>query len=940
VKKPVESLERRTYFSPLAFSAPTRFATGEHPSGVVAADLSGNGRIDLVTSNFSDNTISVLMGNGNGTFQPALSYLVGTSPQALAVGDLNGDGIPDIVTANEGSNTISVLMGNGDGTFAPQVTYEVGVRPEAIAAADLQGDGHTDIVTANQGSNTVSVLLNNGDGSFAPAVDYFTGSGPDGLAVGDLNGDGKPDIVTVNPINSNLHVLLNNGDATFGHLETYLTGLAPRAVTIADINSDGRPDIITANLHDTNISVLKANGDGTFQTQENFATGSFPFAVTVADVNGDGRPDIITANNFDSGVSVLLHNTMGSFSQDKSIRSGTGPVALVAADVNGDGKPDLIAADFNTNTVSVDFNQTIFVPLIPTTTTLTPGQNPVQLKNKLTLTAQISPSSIGARNPVGVVQFFDGGKVIGIGTLSPTGVAKITTKLLTVGTHVISAHYGGDGTYHDSLSTQTMEVVVTADQAVPLLSPTVSSVKLPTSYVAGDHGVVNVSITDTGAGVARGVVGVQLFASLSSTFDSSAFQIAGAGNSQVGIQVAGGTSKNVGIGFKVPANLSPGTYTYFAVVSPVSGLTSQQVDSTPAVGITTSQSVLEFGKVGAHRGYKLTRTLANGTAVTLTLSGAGTGVLTESPDGGISLALNGTAGGSNLSIISSGVTLDGLTAPGPMGNVTAPTTTVDGAFTLSLGVRKLTIAGATNCAIAVNGGAANRMSLGTLSGVNLFSAAPILSLALNSFSNTPTDSILTAWIGTLTCAGDFGAALLLNGGNGRKQLGLATASIGGSVSTALWSIQKNVGTVQVGNIGTGWSGSIHGSLASLTDTGDFAGELAAHDIGDLHISGSLTNAKVFTGADFGADARLGNNDDFFGSGVLSSLIINGSVTNSFVAAGYSVTTASLLPRSAIGSISVSGSVDAGSLFEAVSLPSSALINGLDVSTVNNPNFVR
>ncbi len=943
----IESLERRTYFSPLVLSQPVPFATGSNPSALVTADLTGNGVTDVVTSDFGSANIAVLRGNGNGngTFQPPVFYPVGSSPEALAVGDFNGDGIPDLVTANEGSNTISVLLGRGDGTFLPQVTYAVGVRPQSIAVADFAGNGRLDIVTANEGSNTVSVLMNNGDGTFGPQTTYFTGDEPDGVAVGDFNGDSRPDIVTVNPLNNNIHILLNSGDGGFGKIETYVSGLAARAVTVADINSDGRPDIITSNIGSTNISVFDGVGDGTFADQQNFSTGAFPFAVAVADLNGDGRPDIITANNFDNNIGVLIHQPVGTFGTSRPFRAGTGPVAVAAADVNGDGKADVLVADFNTSTVSVLTNQTVFVPLIPTAITLTPGQNPVQVKNRLKLSVQVTPAAAGAKKPVGVVQFFDGDRVIGIGTLSATGVATIYTRSLVLGSHTITAHYQGDGIYAASLSAAVTETVVSADQTSPLVLPSISSVRLPSSYVAGDRGIVNLSINDIGDGVARGTVQVQLYASLSSTFDSTAFSIPVNGNANASFALAGGASKVVPVGFTVPANLQAGNYTFFAALAPVSGLALAQVITVPAAGVTASNSVLQFGAVGTHRGYRLTRTLSGGNSVTLSLTGPGTGTLTENSDGGISLAVSGTTYGSNLSVVSAGVTLDALSDPSPIGSILAPTATATGHVSLSVGARRVTLGGASGANILLAGGPANTLSLGGVSATTLYSAAPIQSLTVASYSDTPSDSITTAWIGSLKSAGDFGASLTLNGGAGGRYIGLKSASIGGALLNSTWSIQANVASVKVAGVDAGFSGSIHGNLSSFIDSGDFAGNLAARNITTLRIGGNLSGADVFAGANFGADARLGNNNDVFASGILSSIVISGSVSNSFVAAGLLpiddnplLAGATLLRRSAIAGISIGQGIDSSSRFVSAGLPSKVRVGGAVIATAGDANF--
>jgi hypothetical protein len=945
----IESLERRSYLTTtVVYSAPTQFAAGSNPSDLVTADLTNNGQTDVITSDYTSASIAVLMGNGNGTFNAPAFYPVGNSPIALAAGDINGDGIPDIVTANNADNTVSVLMGNGDGTFATQVTYPVGVGPEAVALADLAGNGLLDIVTANEGSNNVSVLMNNGDGTFQPAVSYAAGNDLDGLAVADLNGDSRPDIVTADPTDNDVHVLLNKGDGTFATQVIYDVGQSPRAVAIADVNNDGRPDIITANRYDNTISVLNGNGDGTFQPQQTYAVSQQPFSVAVADVSGDGRPDIITANNYADTVSLIRRGAEGGFLDNQpfktglTLKTGVSPTAMAVVDVNGDGRNDIITSDFNTNSISVLLNQTVYVPLIPTATTLTVNQNPVEVKNRLGLSVQITPTATGAHPPQGVVQFFDGDEVLGLARPNSAGVATFDISKLIAGLHGITAHYGGDSLYAGSTSNKVTEAVVTSPEVSPLVSPGISSVQLPTAYVSGERGVVNVSINDIGDGPAKGVVSVQLYASLSGTFDDTAFPITATGRSSFAINLAGGRSQIVGLNFIVPDNLEAANYTYFAALAPVSGVTSAQVVTTPAAGSTPSNSVLEFGKVGHQSGLQLTRTLASGAVVKLVLSGAGTGTLTEDPSGGIGLTITGTTPGSNLSIISSGVMVDSLSVTSFIGNIVAPTSTIDGAVNLA-GVSHLTLAGASSGSITITGGNHNYLSLGVASGLSLYSAAAINSLSVTTWSATPSDSVTTAWIGTVKSTGDFGANLIINGANGK--LGVKSITIGGSLLNSYWSIQRNLGAVKVGGVASGWSGSIHGSISSFIDTGDFAGELAAKDIGALLINGNLTNGDILAGDNFGADGRLGNNDDVFSSGILSSIMIGGSVTDSLVAAGFvpsgddlQTTGAMLIKNSAIQSITVGGLIDSTSQFLSVSLPAKAKIDGNLVATAGDANF--
>jgi len=335
--------------------------------------------------------VGALLGNGDGTFQPVVTFDSGGGfPSSVALADVNRDGKLDLIVANECSpgdceySWVSILLGNGDGTFQPPVNYRSGgyqesdddVAQSSVVVGDVNGDGKLDLVVENQCAfntsdycvnGTVGVLLGNGDGGFHPAVVYDSGGDwPYSIALGDLNGDGRLDIAVANcgPIDSNgcgsgmVGVLMNNGDGTFQPAVLYPSGgAAATGIFAADVNGDGKPDLLVANycggisIYDCEVNgtvgVLLGNGDGTFQPAASYSSGGYyPVALTSADINGDGKFDIIVANSGSADVGILLGNGDGTFQPavTNTVR-GYIPQAVVAADVNGDGRPDLEVAD-------------------------------------------------------------------------------------------------------------------------------------------------------------------------------------------------------------------------------------------------------------------------------------------------------------------------------------------------------------------------------------------------------------------------------------------------------------------------------------------------------------------------------------------------------------------------------------------------------------------
>ena len=364
----LEALEGRTLLS-VNFNPAVNFAAGGDVRSVAVGDFNGDGKPDLATANSDSLNVSVLLGTGSGSFNPAVLYPVGevgSGPWSVAVGDFNGDSRQDLVTADADSSnnsvSVSVLLGNGDGTFQNAVNFTVGHGPHSVAVGDFNGDGLEDLATANSGSSNGSVLLGSGTGSFNPALNFATGLFPSSVAVGDFNHDNRLDLALGYFSGSNVSVMLGNGDGTFQAAVNFPTGSEPSSVAVGDFNGDGKPDLATANVGNANVSVLLGNGDGTFQGPINFATGTKPSSVAVGDFDGDGRQDLVVANANDSNVSVLLGTGTGSFNPAINFAAGGGPSSVAVADFDGDGRPDLAVANANESNISVLLNASNSAP--------------------------------------------------------------------------------------------------------------------------------------------------------------------------------------------------------------------------------------------------------------------------------------------------------------------------------------------------------------------------------------------------------------------------------------------------------------------------------------------------------------------------------------------------------------------------------------------------
>lgn len=516
---------------------------------IAVADVNRDGIPDLIVADCGvtadycgteEGAIGVLLGNGDGTFQAAVDYkTVAYGASSVAVADLNGDGFPDIVVMDLNGATnpdgfLSVLLGNGDGTFQPAVTYDSGgFAPISLAIADVNEDGTPDLLLLEACNNTqcssgvVKILRGNGDGTFQAPVGYNVMNAAGGvgtLAVADVNGDGIPDLVvstcSVSNCAGTVTVLAGNGDGTFKSGVNYATGAFDNGnVAVADINGDGIPDLVVSDFcsdrscNNGAVSILLGKGKGVFETAVTYPSGGFQSGqIVVADVNSDGIPDLIVMDcgNGSRGnkvcytthgyAGVLVGNGDGTFQPVVDFATGGDiPSGVAVADLNGDGKPDIVASNclttrggscgssslglagvlINTNTVERKAS----------VTALTSSRNPSIAGQRVTFTAAVS-SSTGT--PQGTVSFFYGPTNLGDSPLDASGNAAFRISTLPAGVDSMTAVYSGDVILAPSTSSALEQKIEQASSTTTLTSsPNPSKLGQTVTFeatVAGQYG--------------------------------------------------------------------------------------------------------------------------------------------------------------------------------------------------------------------------------------------------------------------------------------------------------------------------------------------------------------------------------------------------------------------------------------------------------------------
>ena len=567
----------------LTFLAPVDYGTagyaGEPFSAVAAGDFANNGIRDLAVAGYS--SVSVLTGNGDGTFQQAHTYGTGgTNTASVAVGDLTGDGKLDIVTANDGygydgayhyfpavPGSVSVLMGNGDGTFqaplditlpdvVPPGSGPSPQSPVSVALGDMNHDGRLDaVVTANTtaGYGYVDVLVGHGDGTFSVASTTLLGrnygqSVGQSVELGDFSGDGNLDVATLMSPANDVAVLLGNGDGTLAAPTYFATGAAPQSLAVGDVNGDGKLDLVTANDAGESVSVLLGNGNGTFHSPIDTALPGLaptgysgvqplplpqrPLALVMGDLNGDGKMDLaVTATSSysqytgsgyyggkyyatinKSSVNVLLGNGDGTFTAaETDPLDGTTPASITAGNFNGDNFPDLAVGDSNSDTVSVLINGADWSPRAPAPSSFSvsgfPASTQAGVPGNFTVTA-LNDDGTADTGYTGTVSFSSPDVQAAL-----PGVYTFTSG--DAGVHTFSATLKTAGTQSITATDRTTSTVTASETGITVTPAAAShlAVSAPAGSTAGSAFSVTVTALDPYNNTASGYGGIVHFTS-------------------------------------------------------------------------------------------------------------------------------------------------------------------------------------------------------------------------------------------------------------------------------------------------------------------------------------------------------------------------------------------------------------------------------------------
>jgi hypothetical protein len=488
----------------------------EAPYGIAVGDFNRGGNLDLAVASLYSTQVSVLVGNGDGTFRQPVNYAAGPGPRWIAAADINRDGNLDLAIADFATtpNNVAVLLGNGDGTFRAPVFLSVPGIPSGIAAGDFNGDKRLDLAVTNRVSGSppyISIFVDNGDGTFQPAINNLASATPLAIAVGDFDGDGKLDAaVGENNVGAfQLEILLGNGDGTFRSGRIYGVTDEVTQVVASDLRHNGKLDLAVVGILGPGVQVLLGNGDGTFEAPVNYTVYD-AYSVAVGDLNGDGNLDMAVANfggprgpsGLQSDASVLLGNGDGTFQPAINYAIGKNSTFVAIGDFNNDKMPDLVVTD-NINSDVIELLNTGVATFSPS--------NPVtfatQLAGKASAARNVTVTNTGT-TPLKISSMQTSGPFAAVSTCGSSVAAGAKCKIEVTFLPPSQGEKSGLITLHDSASSKPQIIELRGIGTVAEVVP--GSLNFGTQTVGTKSAPQPVTLTNTG-GTAMSVTEVSIY---------------------------------------------------------------------------------------------------------------------------------------------------------------------------------------------------------------------------------------------------------------------------------------------------------------------------------------------------------------------------------------------------------------------------------------------
>jgi hypothetical protein len=516
------------------YAGAVNYGAHVQPLGIAKGDFNRDGNLDVVVADSASASLSLFLGNGDGTFGNAIPIAVGSIPFSLATADFNGDGNLDIVVSLQSASTFQVMYGNGNGTFQTPITVPVfGGTIGQIVIADFNGDHNPDLAIATAGG--IAVVMDSSNGGLGQSFTAAPSSTIDALAVADINGDGRPDFIGIadstdanGTPGGSVFVALGNGDGTFQAPTSISQFIGiPAGIAVGDINKDGLLDIVVSNFGGTigggggggglgctpricppqdvppppplpinipgSILVFLQQSDRTFRAGNRLLADGNPGYIALADLNGDGFLDIADASSSVNAILVNLGHGDGTFSAPNSLALPSLPAVIAPGSYTNNVAVDLAVTDPSTNEISVFVNQGA------NSLSLASSSNPSQVAQPVILTATVRPKFAAGGAPSGSVIFADGAKTLGSAPVDPSGTSKLTTSFASTGAHPLLAVFGGSSSLVGGSS-------ATVTQTVNPAVATIILVSSPNPSSFGQTVTFNITATTLGSSIPTGIV--------------------------------------------------------------------------------------------------------------------------------------------------------------------------------------------------------------------------------------------------------------------------------------------------------------------------------------------------------------------------------------------------------------------------------------------------